>query len=522
MTSSFDGSARWLAKRFSTTTQDKILGVAVLLALLHAIYILSVHIGGPIAGYRSFRPSQTALTAYWLLRGGNWLAYETPVLGAPWSIPFEFPTFQLLNATLASTGIPLNAAGRIVAFAFYIGTLWPLRTLFEATGMGRPAFRVTAILFLTCPLYVYWGRAIMIETCALFFAVLWLSTWVKFLAKASAATGLLCIVSGCLAILTKSTTLPAFTVVGCCVAVAALMRLGRSEFRRADLVRTGCGLALIVSIVYAVGFAWVLYTDHIKAANEFGRMLTSEALVGWNLGSLDQRVSAKLWVATIWTRSMKETLGWFYPLALIALVAVFLSGRSRGAIGLCVLGYLVPFLVFTNLHIVHNYYQAANAIFLLAAVGVAVGEVYAAVSRTLAVIVVLAIVIGQIGFFHQFFSPKLNHDEATTDQNWTIGQIAKSLTSPDQSLLIFGSEWSSQVSYSAERKALALPGWTPAPMIERVLSDPQAFLGDRPLGGVIFCTSRAYGDARPAIEAFANARKVLAEFKGCRLLSPLP
>jgi len=494
----------------------------MVIALVHAIYILAFHIDGPIAGYRSFRPSQTALTAYWLLRGGQWLAYETPVLGAPWSIPFEFPTFQLLTAALAGTGVPLNAAGRIVAFAFYVGTLWPLRSLFISAGLGRPAFRVTAILFLTCPLYVYWGRAFMIETCALFFAVLWLSTWVRFLEETSIATGLLCIAAGCLAILTKSTTFPAFTAVGCCAALATLLHLRRSETGRAALAAKTFGLALIIVAVYAVGLAWVSYSDHVKAANAFGRMLTSEALADWNFGSLDQRLSAKLWIATIYARSMKETLGWFFPVALCTLVAVFVSGRSRGAIGLCLLGYLLAFLVFTNLHVVHNYYQAANAIFLLAAVGLAIGEVYTSVSRAFATIVVLVIVIGQIGFFQQFFAPKLNHDESTADQNWTIGQIAKSLTDPDQSLLIFGSEWSSQVSYSAERKALALPGWTPAPMIERVLSDPQAFLGDRPLGGVVFCASKAYGDARPAIEAFANARKVLAEFKGCRFLSPLP
>jgi hypothetical protein len=45
----------------------------------------------------AFRQTQTALTAYWFMQEGFKLAYETPVGGRPWSIPFEFIKCWLLS-----------------------------------------------------------------------------------------------------------------------------------------------------------------------------------------------------------------------------------------------------------------------------------------------------------------------------------------------------------------------------------------------------------------------------------------
>jgi hypothetical protein len=51
-----------------------------------------------------------------------------------------------------------------------------------------------------------------------------------------------------------------------------------------------------------------------------------------------------------------------------------------------VLAFLVPFLVFTNLHIVHSYYQTANAIFIIAAVGLGLAAVKRRANRNCACI----------------------------------------------------------------------------------------------------------------------------------------
>ena len=54
--------------------------------------------GEPLCDRHAFRQTQTALSTYWILHGGGLLAYETPVFGAPYSAPFEFPLYQWIVA----------------------------------------------------------------------------------------------------------------------------------------------------------------------------------------------------------------------------------------------------------------------------------------------------------------------------------------------------------------------------------------------------------------------------------------
>src|SRR5258708_3048765 len=53
-----------------------------------------------VSDVHGFRQSQTAVTINALANGSPFLRYETPVLGYPWSIPFEFPLYQWLTACL--------------------------------------------------------------------------------------------------------------------------------------------------------------------------------------------------------------------------------------------------------------------------------------------------------------------------------------------------------------------------------------------------------------------------------------
>src|SRR5690349_20605428 len=148
------------------------LWVALVLTIAHAVFVLVVGLDKPLLDLHSFRQTQTALSVYWLLHGGPWLAYGTPVLGAPWTIPFEFPLYQWIVALLVKPGVPLDIAGRLVSFAFHIGTLWPLWLLIRSVGLGRIAFLNTAVLYMAAPLYLYWSRTFLMESCALFFCCL--------------------------------------------------------------------------------------------------------------------------------------------------------------------------------------------------------------------------------------------------------------------------------------------------------------------------------------------------------------
>ena len=94
---------------------------SVLLAVCLVYFLASVSIGwrNTISDAHGFRQSQTAISADVILRGGPWLIYETPVLGPPWTIPFEFPLYQWIVAALTwLTGSAMDSIGRAVSVAF--------------------------------------------------------------------------------------------------------------------------------------------------------------------------------------------------------------------------------------------------------------------------------------------------------------------------------------------------------------------------------------------------------------------
>src|SRR5258708_806650 len=85
-------------------------------AFSFSAYLMASRCNASLIDRRSFRQTQTAISVRAMLDGGPWLAYETPVLGQPWSIPFEFPTYQWLVAlTELATHLPIDQAGRVVS-----------------------------------------------------------------------------------------------------------------------------------------------------------------------------------------------------------------------------------------------------------------------------------------------------------------------------------------------------------------------------------------------------------------------
>ena len=228
--------------------------VAILLA--HAVDVLCAGLTQPISDLHGFRQAQTALSTYWLAHGGPWLAYETPALGAPWSVPFELPVYQSLVALLGAAGAPIVIAGRIVSFAFFIGLLWPLAVLFRSLELGRVPFLVIAALLLASPLYLFWSRTFMIELCALFFSLLWLASLSRLLLRPSVAWFALAVLSGVLGINAKSTTFAGFGVLGAMMICWRAFLGWRRGVSREDIGAVALAVAACV-LPLASGLAWV-------------------------------------------------------------------------------------------------------------------------------------------------------------------------------------------------------------------------------------------------------------------------
>ena len=91
----------------------------------------------PILEQDAFRQTLTALTSYWMIEEGWSFSYQTPVVGYPWKLPFEFPLYQSVVALVAWAGQwPLEPVGRLVSFGFLLGCAWPAAAI--ATRLKVP------------------------------------------------------------------------------------------------------------------------------------------------------------------------------------------------------------------------------------------------------------------------------------------------------------------------------------------------------------------------------------------------
>ena len=89
----------------------------------------------PLFYRHDYRQSQVATVVYWYCQEGiRLLRYPFPIFGPPWSVPQEFPAYQVFSALLTKTGwCPLLAACRIVNMGFFLLSaaflLWLCRLL---------------------------------------------------------------------------------------------------------------------------------------------------------------------------------------------------------------------------------------------------------------------------------------------------------------------------------------------------------------------------------------------------------
>ena len=495
---------------------------------VHAAYYLLLGIANPLLDFYSFRQTQTALSAYWMWRGGPWLAYETPVLGYPWAIPFEVPIFRGWSPHYARWAFLSTLAAAFSPLAFISAAFGPCGHYLELSGCRKPRFSPPARCFCGRHFTRIGAGRFSWKSCALFFCLLWLALLARFLQTATVGSFIGAMLAGLAGILCKVTTFPAVAALGGIMVLADAYRAWSAGMLITRL-RVYALAATLVIVPLAAEIAWVAYSDALKEKNPFGAaLLTSKGLFTWFYGTWKQRVGPDLW-RIIWDRSLPEIFGSTAILAAIIAGMGLFSRRYVVPILAAVLAFMIPFLVFTNVHIIHNYYQNANAVFALAALGIAIAAIAEDRQRLLAPLLLAVFVSGQIYFFHRHYVPVIAADYSN-DRVFRISLLARKKTQPTESLIVFGQDWSSAVAYYSERKTLTMPKWAPATLMQKILENPQAYLGDARLGGIVMCPefpSQTLSDLRnnyagrmALVDAFVAGHAIIGEVQGCQLLAP--
>jgi len=449
----------------------------------------------PLVDIHAFRQTQTALSADWMVREGWRLDYQTPVAGAPWAIPFEFPVYQMLvAAVVAVTGFDLSATGRFTSWLFLVGCGWPAFTVARRLELPRSAAWAFCGLLWSAQLYVYWGRTFMIETAALFFTLACLPWWLDAVGgRGGWRSRLLFLAYAALAVLQKSTTGGPVLLVLLVVGLGRWLLPGKTT----PAVRTGAAWATALTLAaLAVGGLWAAHADTVKLANPMGRMLTGGGLSNWNFGTLAQKLDSQTWQKVIWERGFVWNAAGFWAVAVLLAFWVWPADRvstehqrDRRLVLACLTLYVLPILIFTNLHVVHDYYQVACVAFLLAALAIVVGSWLPRVTGLAAVapLMLIPFLISNIQAYRSYYgivvARPLDQQPEISVERLRLGHWLREATPEGSGLVVFGQAWSSELPFHSGRKACVCPEWYPD--LARVWQDPEQVLGGLPLGAIV-------------------------------------
>lgn len=401
-----------------------------------------------------FRQAQTAISTYFIKEENNYsLAYPTPVLGPPWSVPMEFPLYQWTVAGWSSlTGLDITRSARMVSLICFYLTLPAIFLLLGHGGVSRLRRLLPLGLILVCPLYIFYARAFLIEMMALMFTLWFLAAFVAVVKKGGIGWLLLANVMGAGAGLVKVTTFMVYLMPAGVWSLWVLYqnRPVAGSWRQL----AGCAGRILGATVVPFGATlwWLNFADAQKALNPNAEFLLSGNLNGFNFGYAGARWSPEIWLG-LWD-VLRRTLVWPPALA-ICLLALVGGRRWWREAAVCAACFLSAPLLFPQLYAWHDYYAVANGVLLMAAMGFGLlGLWETRWPRWTKVLALVGVLAGQIGLYRGDY---YRVQEAISMGGSGLSTALNQLTPPDGVVVMVGEDWNSITPYFARRRALMIP-----------------------------------------------------------------
>jgi len=421
----------------------------------HLYFATSNWTSGFLPGHE-FRQTQTALISYYIEAENNFsLHYSTPLLGKPWAFPLEFPLYEWSVVLLSrATHLPHFEAARTVSLVCFYLALPAVWLLLGQVGLAPPRRLPALALILTCPVYIFYSRAFLMESMVLMFSVWFLAAFVRTMRERRFHWLVLCALCGVAAGLIKSLTFFVWLVPAALFGAWYLWRDLRTRAGWPAVRRTlAWGLGAVILPGLAV-YWWVKFTDAIKAGHPSAYIFTSRNLTAGNFGlyNLGARFSFETW-RTLWAR-WREAIMPPWVAALIVLGGAALSRHERwhilGAAGL----FIVAQMLFPYAYAYQDYYFYACTFFILGAMGLVLhGLLDSGLprwSRWVLLLVPFAFQLSTyLGGYHVMQSIRSNGGTGLTD-------ALKAYTPPGSILIIGGDDWNPAIAYYSQRKALMI------------------------------------------------------------------
>lgn len=455
-----------------------LLGIFVAALAVH-LWAVTYHWKIPYMAGHEFRQAQTAITSYYIDRDNNFgLLYETPILGKPWvSILMEVPLYEW-TVVLASraTGLPHFEVARGVSTACFYLMLPALALLLARLGLARPRRWFALALVLTCPVYIYYTRAFLMDSMVLMFSAWWLLGFVRTMDAADvritnmrgksgpednvrntnmsagrrAAWLALTIVAGTAAALVKSAIFAVWLWPAVGYGAWLLGRDLRAHAWDAALRTTLWGIATVVVALGALR-AWVLYTDPLKAAHDSAWIFTSKNLTqgNWGLFHVKPLFSRDVWgfLLGCWDQAVMSR----WLIAVFGVAALALPGARRAMLGIGSVFFLAQ-AMFPYAYAYQDYYFYSCALFLVIAfayVGFALLD--SRWPRWVVYVLLFVPFVAQLDAYRRGYWVTVRD---YTQAGYPFTEALRELTPAGSVLVGAGLDWAAMVPLYAERRAL--------------------------------------------------------------------
>ena len=476
-------------------SSDLIVKLTTLLVFLTLTYVALDHLYQPLIDIHAFRQTQTAISSYWMLKEPLSFSYQTPIAGYPWSIPFEFPIYQWIVAGFSFLfGLDLSATGRLISYLSLVVCAWPAYLITKKLDLPIIVSWIFCSLLWSSPLYLYWGRAFMIETTALLFTLCSLPYAIE-LTKGSIGFKSLFFFIGfsVLGILQKSTTEGPLLLFLAFLFPAIFLRNKFLLKRDESFLRLSIQM-LAVALILIIGLSWAYYADIVKRENLFGSQLTSAAIQQWNFGTISQRLSYETWSKIILDRVVFINLAGYFGLALLMLpyISRFKKTEHRSYVTACLILFILPLLIFINLHYIHEYYQVSAVAFLIGGIAIVIGSVAPTMTASKYISSILLITFVGINLnnfqknYWHIISDPIEKSDPRSLQAYKVGKFLKDRTPVNSGIVVFGQDYSSEIAYVAERKSITVPPWFQE--YADLWVSPDKYLGDLNLSAMVLCS----------------------------------
>lgn len=438
--------------------------------LVAAILVRFRNLETPISGSYTFRNTQTAWGIRSVANGAlSPFSIETPVLGPPWKIPFEFPLYQMIAGLLSRvTGYSTELSGRLTSLTFFIMAgliFYCICRCFFSQFLST----LVLALFLFNSHNLEYGSSVLIEYCAVFFALASFLFAIKYFDTCKEKFLILYFVFGSISALVKITTSFVWVILG----VLAINFIRGTN--RWILIRC----LVVGAIGHIPSFAWTRWTDLQKSKSKMTDWLTSANLQEWNFGSLRQRLFYFDWERSIGQIFLPSLVGVTAVAVGLIVLALSFSANLKTPLAFLLLFLSGP-IIFTNLYFVHDYYWTAvlPAFLILIGFGLQTFSIINSNSKKFIenrihifqVLIVISLV--SASWFSAYGKRHFDVFIKPGSLSWNDERVEiavraiNNFTKPEEKIIIVGSDWNPQILYFADRKGLMIPtGWSLAEVI---------------------------------------------------------